>query len=267
MMINRYAVIGNPIAHSKSPRIHQLFAAQCGITLSYDRIRIARKHFSYFQSQLNVLATQGLLGCNITVPFKLDAFALANDHSPRAMAAQAVNTLMYRQNKWFGDNTDGAGLVIDLQRLVGSLSGATILIMGAGGATQGCVLPLQQAGATVMISNRTLSKAEQLANQFGITAYGLDSPVPTCDIIVNASAASLQGLALPPNPGALLPNHTVCYDMMYAAQPTPFMELCTQLGARSYDGFGMLLGQAAESFYLWHGVKPDIAPVLAAMKP
>jgi shikimate dehydrogenase len=254
-----YAVLGNPIAHSKSPMIQNMFAQATGMTslLRYERIRVPLSSFAY---TLNQLTEQGLQGCNVTVPFKLAAFEYAQYASERAKAAQATNCLKRQvDGSWLADNTDGAGLVADLHRLqggMGSLKGQRVLILGAGGAVQGSIAPLLAAGATVHIANRTAEKALALARMFDVIGHGLQEPVPPCDIIINATSGSLNSLVVPPNPGALH-RDTLAYDMMYASQPTVFMQLCQSQGARAHDGTGMLVEQAAESFYVWHGIMPD----------
>ena len=272
-----YAVIGNPIAHSKSPLIQQLFAKAAGITLRYERLRLPKGSSAGFAAQLARQAGLGLVGANVTIPFKTQAFEFAtlagNTLTQRAQDAGVVNTLKRLENgAWLADNTDGAGIVADLVRLRGSLKGAKVLLLGAGGAAQGAINPLLAAGAQVMIANRTLAKAQALVHKFSggmtaqtsaahtLTAHTLTEALPTCDIIVNATAASLQGIALAPNPGALVKT-TLAYDMMYGLKPTPFMQLCADLGAPTADGMGMLVEQAAEGFALWHGVRPPTAPI------
>jgi shikimate dehydrogenase len=264
-----YAVVGNPIAHSKSPLIHQIFAQSIGLTLHYERIRVPLRSF---ELTMNALADRGLRGSNVTIPFKLEAFTLAKTHSQRALDAQAANFLQWQDDgTWHADNTDGAGLVADLQRLrggVGSLNSARVLLLGAGGAVQGCVAPLVAAGATVHIANRTADKAHAIAEMFkarglvGVSGHALTDELPACDVIVNGTAASIQGLAVSPNVGAVrntavISAKTLAYDMMYSTTETPFMRICREQGAVTTDGFGMLIEQAAESFYLWHGVMPQ----------
>jgi shikimate dehydrogenase len=262
-----YAVLGNPIAHSKSPMIQQQFAQSLGMTLRYERVRVPLNSFAY---TLKSLAQQGLQGCNVTVPFKLAAFEAADVCSERAQTAQAVNCLKRQSDgTWLADNTDGTGLVADLKRLRGgasSLQGTRVLVLGAGGAVQGSVAPLLAAGAVVHIANRTPDKAKAVAALFGsaVTGHSLQEDMPQCDIVINGTSASLQALAVQPNPGAI-GAHTLAYDMMYAAQPTAFMRLCQAQGARTADGLGMLIEQAAESFNIWHGIMPDTLAVHQAL--
>jgi shikimate dehydrogenase len=258
-----YAVLGNPIAHSQSPKIQQLFAQSTGIKCRYERVRVPINNFT---ASFNALVQQGLQGCNVTVPFKLTAFNAVSQHTERAQLAQAVNCLARQADgSWIADNTDGTGLVADLHRLhrTGSngLKGARILILGAGGAVQGSIAPLLAAGAVIHIANRTVSKAHAIAELFGktVTAHSLDEPLSACDIVINATSGSLHGTTVQPNPGALRTKgvKTLAYDMMYAKQATPFMQWCALQGVEVADGLGMLIEQAAESFYLWHGVRPD----------
>ncbi len=262
-----YAVLGNPIAHSKSPLIQCLFAQVVGMenALRYERVRVPLNSFAY---TLEALAAQGLQGCNVTVPFKLAAFDIAQTHTDRAKTAKAVNCLKrQKDNTWLADNTDGAGLVADLNRLqggAGSLQGQRVLLLGAGGAVQGSIAPLLAAGATVHIANRTADKAVAVATLFGVSGHSLQDTLPPCDIVVNATSSSLSGLAVNPNPGALHAN-TLAYDMMYASTATAFMQLCQAQGARAHDGRGMLVEQAAESFYVWHGIMPDTHTAHEAM--
>jgi shikimate dehydrogenase len=261
--VDRYAVLGNPIAHSKSPAIHSAFAAQTGQQLSYERIEVP---LDAFAAHVGELIAAGYLGFNVTVPFKEQAFALAQRRTPRAQAAGAVNTLMPTPDGLLGDNTDGAGLVADLQRLGVQLTGARVLLLGAGGASRGVILPLREAGvAHIAICNRTADKAQALATEFGIAVQTAESTDTLYDVVINATSAGLAG-ALPPLPTGAVAVHTLAYDMLYGAQPTAFMQHCSGLGARVADGLGMLVGQAAESFALWRGVRPDAEPVLAQLR-
>jgi shikimate dehydrogenase len=263
-----YAVLGNPITHSQSPKIQQLFAQSVGIKCRYERIRVPLNNFA---GTLNSLIAQGLQGCNVTVPFKLTAFTTVNQYTERAQLAHAVNCLIRQaDHSWLADNTDGAGLVADLKRLRGThdangLNNARILILGAGGAVQGSIAPLLAAGAIIHIANRTVSQAHVIADLFNkaVTAHSLEETLPACDIVINATSASLYGKTIQPNVGALRTQglKTLAYDMMYAAKPTPFMQWCSFQGADVADGLGMLIEQAAESFYLWHGVRPDTQQV------
>jgi len=270
-MTDHYAVMGNPVAHSKSPRIHTLFAKQTGERLDYIAILVALTGFP--QAVADFLAAGGK-GLNITVPFKEQAWQLAATRSPRAELAGAVNTLVLNQDgKHYGDNTDGTGLVRDLHSNHGAeLAGRRILLVGAGGAARGVLEPLlAQKPRLLVIANRTADKAVELARHFCALGHtegcGLDDVAgQKFDIIINATAASLAG-TVPALPDDVVSGASWCYDMMYGTEPTAFMEWATQRGAsRVMDGLGMLVEQAAESFYLWRRVRPDTAPVIAALR-
>ncbi len=270
----RYAVIGNPIAHSKSPFIHARFAEQTGEPVEYSRLLAP---VDAFVPHVRAFIDAGGRGLNVTVPFKLDAHALADTLSPRAAAAGAVNTLRFDAAGIFGDNTDGFGLVRDIELNLGvPLKGARVLLLGAGGAARGVVLPiLERAPHALTIVNRTAAKADDLVAQFAqaardagcrLTGGGAQAVEPGLyDVIVNATAGSLDA-ALPECDERAFGPGTLAYDMMYGAQPTVFMQHAQKLGARAADGLGMLVEQAAESFYVWRGVRPDGAPVLAALR-
>ncbi len=270
-MADRYAVFGNPIAHSKSPQIHARFAEQAGQVLTYTAEHIEDNDFEAAVERF--LQGDGK-GLNITVPFKERAWALAQWRSERAELAGAVNTL-YRQDdgRIAGDNTDGIGLVRDLADNNGvTLNGARVLVLGAGGAVRGVLQPLLAAGvASILVANRTVARAETLAELFAedgrVQACGFDQvPAEAFDLIINGTSASLQG-ELPSVPSATVGARTACYDMMYGAEPTPFCRWASELGAAQViDGLGMLVEQAAESFRIWRGVQPDTAPVIAAMR-
>lgn len=272
----RYAVIGNPIAHSRSPQIHAMFAEQTGKPLRYDRLLAPVEGFA---EAVAAFVAEGGLGLNVTVPFKLEAYALAAGRlSSRARLAGAVNTLSWRDGAWHGCNTDGVGLVSDLLRLGVRLAGASVLLVGAGGAARGVLQPLAEAGcARIHIVNRTASKAQELATswrdggvspQTAVTGASLADAATSggWNLVVNATASGLQNTAPDLPPGLYAPG-AAAYDMMYGAQPTAFMKQAEADGAAlAADGLGMLVGQAAESFYIWHGVRPDPAPVLAALR-
>jgi shikimate dehydrogenase len=269
--IDRYAVIGNPIAHSKSPQIHQAFAEQTGQHLEYTRLL---GEPGQFDQQVQAFMARGGKGLNVTVPFKEEAWQLMDELSPRAESARAVNTIiLLADGQLRGDNTDGIGLVRDLCDNQGvKLQGARILLLGAGGAARGVLRPLLEATpAQVIIANRTASKAEQLAADLAILG-----PIEGCgfgglagrqfDLIVNATAAGLSN-KVPDIPDGLLAEDGWCYDMMYGDRPTAFMTWGKQQGAaRCMDGLGMLVEQAAEAFYLWRGVHPDTGPVIRALR-
>ncbi|MDO5071612.1 MAG: shikimate dehydrogenase [Pasteurella multocida] len=264
--MDKYAVWGNPIAQSKSPQIHQIFANQTQQQMEYVAILGDEQDF---EQQLCVFFEKGAKGCNITAPFKERAFQLADLHSERCLTAEACNTLKKLDDgRLYADNTDGAGLVSDLQRLGWLKPEQTILILGAGGATKGVLLPLLQAKQHIVLANRTLSKAEDLAQKFAqygqIQAVELDNiPVQSFDLIINATSSGLHGQTVQMNP-EILQNATALYDMQYAKQAdTPFVALCKQLGKQNVsDGFGMLVAQAAHAFHLWRGVMPEFEALL-----
>lgn len=269
--IDRYAVFGNPIKHSKSPLIHQLFARQTNQSLIYTAELAEIGQFS--QAVTDFIQHNGK-GLNVTVPFKEDAWRLATKHSKRAQRAGAVNTLKLLDNdELFGDTTDGIGLVHDLMynhQL--SLKGKTILIIGAGGAVRGVLEALlEQQPAALLIANRTAVKAKQLAQDFAdlgnINGCGLDTIGDTAfDIIINGTSASLHG-ELPALPSTIFKAGSCSYDMMYSAQATVFMQWSTDNGAAQvFDGLGMLVEQAAEAFYIWRGVKPETASVIQQIR-
>jgi len=267
----RYAVMGNPVAHSKSPRIHQMFAHQLGHQIEYTAIWVDTDGFAQAVQQFRA---EGGRGLNVTVPFKLEAFQLADQLSDRARLAGAVNTLRFESDgKIFGDNTDGAGLVHDIEiNLDIHLRGRQILVLGAGGAARGVLGPvLKHHPAKVVIANRTVAKAKELAEQF--REHG---PVEACgypelkgrhfDIVINATSASLKG-EVPPLPETLFTRGALAYDMMYGDKPTAFLDWALLHGAdRAADGLGMLVEQAAESYFLWHGVRPETKHVIAALR-
>ena len=268
--IDRYAVIGNPIAHSKSPSIHAEFAKLTGETLSYTAELVELGEVKSFIDKFSNANGKGL---NITVPFKQDAFQLATQLSERAQRAGAVNTLHIKNNIIFGDTTDGVGLLNDLTKNhQQELKNKNILIVGAGGAVRGVLEPLLlESPASLIICNRTVEKAQQLAKDFSsfgnISACGFaDLNGKQFDIIINGTSASLTG-ELPPLPENLFSENACAYDMMYAAKPTPFMQWATQQGATNcYDGLGMLVEQAAESFYIWRKKRPETQSVIEKLR-
>ncbi|KMZ13538.1 Shikimate 5-dehydrogenase I alpha [Candidatus Burkholderia humilis] len=262
---DQYAVIGNPVKHSKSPWIHAKFAEQTGEPIEYGRIL---GPLNGFADTVKAFIVSGGRGMNVTVPFKLEAHALATSLLPRVAAAGAVNTLSFDTDGIRGDNTDGVGLVRDIEANLGvSLKGARVLLLGAGGAARGVVLPIfDRAPAELAIVNRTVAKAHQLVDQFAQTASekgvkfagGDASSVERgqYDVVINATAGSLDA-ALPDCDDGAFGAGTLAYDMMYSAKPTVFMQHASALGARTADGLGMLVEQAAESFFIWRGVRPD----------
>lgn len=265
-MIEKYAVIGNPVSHSKSPLIHKLFAAQTGQDISYEAIA---SPLDGFAATIERLRSEGYRGCNITVPFKFEAFNCAAELSERARTAQAVNTLCFEGEKIIGDNTDGAGLVRDIEHNLGvTLKAKRVLLMGAGGASYGVVLPLLTAGAAITIANRTASKAVELAMKFtGTSIRGgsyEDLSEQRFDVVINATSAGLTDSAVP-LPDAIFAPGALAYDMMYGRE-TPFMAFARAQGARVADGLGMLVEQAAVAFTIWRGVRPETATVIAALR-
>lgn len=267
-MPDRYAVVGNPIAHSKSPDIHARFAAQTGQDMTYERLLAPLDGFT---DTIAAFVSQGGRGVNVTVPFKLEAHALASTLSERARAAGAVNTLSFDGVAIAGDNTDGVGLVTDIVANAGfSLTGLRVLLLGAGGAARGVLLPLLgERPLDLVIANRTAARAEELAAMFApygpVRAATFDALAGQFDLVVNATSASLAD-EVPPIPPQVFGAGTLAYDMMYGAQPTAFMRLADQEKAMTRDGLGMLVEQAAESFFIWRGVRPDTAPVHAALR-
>ncbi|MDG0802957.1 shikimate dehydrogenase [Pectobacterium polaris] len=267
--VTSFAVFGNPIAHSKSPRIHELFAAQTGITLTYQRVLAPLDNF---EQMLRQYFRDGAGGANVTAPFKERAFAEADERSECAALAGAVNTLKrLSDGRLFGDNTDGIGLLSDLQRLALVKPLDRVLLVGAGGAARGVIQPLLAYGCTVVLANRTFSKADALAKTFrdigNIHAVTLDDlQGQSFDLIINATSSGMYD-SVPNLPPELISPETCCYDMFYLPQLTPFLSWCVQQGALHYaDGLGMLVGQAAHAFELWHGVMPDVEPVIALLK-
>ncbi len=274
----RYAVVGNPVAHSLSPEIHAAFAKQTGEAIEYTRVLAPLDGF--------VATIQGFFddrgsGLSVTVPFKLEAFAYCGDRaSDRARRAGAVNVLVRRGDAIEGDNTDGVGLVTDLERIAHeydfALADARVLLIGAGGAARGVIGPLLAARPVrLTIVNRDVAKAHALVDAFDIAnqhgaqfhASAFDALDATrYDVIVNATSASLSNASLP-LPADLFAGATLAYDMMYRATPTPFMDFAARSGAAVVaDGLGMLIEQAAEAFLIWRSVRPETAPLLASLR-
>lgn len=269
--IDQYAVFGNPIKHSKSPQIHTAFAEQTGQSLHY---RAHKVEVGRFADAAGQFFKNGGKGLNITVPFKLDAFDFADELSGRARRAGAVNTLALGDDqRIYGDNTDGVGMVRDIKDNLGwDLHDRRILILGAGGAVRGILGPLLKQNPTqVMVANRTAEKAQALAELFAergqVSGGGYDAlDGRQFDLIINGTSASMSG-DLPPLPGQLLSNEGCAYDMMYGADPTPFMRWAAAETAWAVsDGLGMLVEQAAESFCIWRGVRPDTKPVIELIR-
>lgn len=271
-MIDRYCVIGNPIAHSKSPDIHAAFGAQTGQQLSYERCLAP---IDGFAATVRDLAASGYKGASVTVPFKLEAHDLATSLSPRARAAGAVNTLLLGPNGIRGDNTDGAGLVNDILRNARvAIAGKRVLMLGAGGAVRGAILPLLAEGPReLVIANRTRATADTLVARFKaetkpgqrIAACEYADVGQEFDIVINGTSASLAA-EMPPVPAAAFGPGTLAFDMMYGSKPTLFMAFAAARGATARDGLGMLVEQAAEAFSLWRGVRPATDTVLRRLR-
>ncbi len=265
--MKQFAVIGNPIAHSKSPAIHTAFAAQFDIHLSYIKLLAGKGQFSPIATGFFERGT----GANITVPFKEEALRFADELSQEARIAGAVNTLSRQGGVIKGDNTDGIGLVRDICNNHGfDFTGKKVLIIGAGGAARGVILPLAGENPTsISITNRTYAKAVALAEHFSdytsIDAIPLAELSQPFDIVINATAASLTGQHLTLS-SDIFNSGTIAYDMMYARQATPFMQFADSCGATAVDGLGMLVEQAAKSFAIWHGIMPETADVITKIR-
>jgi shikimate dehydrogenase len=270
--VEKYAVIGNPIAHSRSPAIHEAFARATGQPMTYERLLAP---LDGFLATVETFARSGGKGLNVTVPFKLQAYALAVSHSPRAKLSGAVNTLKRTADGWYGDNTDGPGVVRDITHNLGvALTARDILVLGAGGASRGIMSSvLAERPRSLTISNRTFAKAAVIAELFA--PHGPIAAVPpealagrSFDIVINATSAGLADRAPPPWPASIVSSGAFAYDMIYADAPTAFLDWAKAHGAaRTADGLGMLLEQAAESFFIWRGVRPDTALVFPLMRP
>lgn len=267
-MIDRYCVFGHPVGHSKSPVIHAAFAEQTGEALEYVAIEAPRDDFP---GAWHAFVAEGGRGANVTVPFKEEAFRLCDVLSERARRAGAVNTLILGDDgETRGDTTDGVGLVRDLVRHGVELKGARILVLGAGGAVRGVLEPLLAAAPqSLQMANRTAAKAEALANDFrdlgAIHGGGLDVVEGPYELVINGTSASLAG-DLPPLPDGLFASGATAYDMMYGAEPTVFLRWAAGQGAGTMDGLGMLVEQAAESFFQWRGKRPETRPVLEMLR-
>ncbi|MDO9074234.1 MAG: shikimate dehydrogenase [Rubrivivax sp.] len=270
---DRYAVLGNPVAHSRSPAIHAAFAQQTGQTMVYEPVLAP---LDGFEATVRGFAAAGGRGCNVTVPFKFEAFALAARRSARATLAGAANTLRFDAEGWLADNTDGVGLVRDIEQNAGvALAGRRVLLIGAGGAAAGVLGPLLAARpALVVVANRTAAKAQALvdthaawaqAHGAALQARGLDAAGAGFEVVLNASASSLQGAASPV-PASVLAPGALTVDLMYGPAAAPFLTWAIAAGAVARDGLGMLVEQAAEAFFLWRGVRPLTAPVLQALR-
>ncbi len=267
-MTDKYAVIGNPISHSKSPQIHKLFAEQTSQDISYDPI-LSPLHG--FTSTIKRLVSDGYKGCSITLPFKFEAFQISQHLSESAQASQAVNTLKFDENTIYGANTDGSGLVRDIQHNLGfTLKERRVLLMGAGGAAYGVIPTLLSAGTNLSIVNRTFNSAQRLAEHFetlgniSILKYEeLGSQAFEC--IINATSSSITN-EMPPLPNGIFSPDALAYDMMYG-RDTPFMRFAREQGADLVsDGLGMLVEQAAEAFFIWRKVRPETTPVILEIR-
>jgi shikimate dehydrogenase len=270
--IDQYLVIGNPIAHSKSPWIHAQFAAQTAQHMAYQSLLAP---IDGFAAHVHAFIRTGGKGVNVTVPFKLEAYAIATHLTARARAAGAVNTLKFEGEQILGDNTDGVGLVADIICNAGAtFQNKRILLLGAGGAARGVLMPiLLEQPSELVIANRTSEKAQQL--QVLARSHGVDTVSVSVsdwaqlsgefDIIINATSASLSD-EVPPMPKALFTSSTLAYDMMYGATPTAFLRFADTAGAQLRDGLGMLVEQAAEAFYLWRGLRPETTSVLTQLR-
>jgi shikimate dehydrogenase len=263
---DRYAVVGHPIEHSRSPLIHQLFARQTGQNITYERIDAEP---AAFETAVRGFGAAGGKGMNVTVPHKEAAFELVDELSDRAQAAGAVNTISIERGRLRGDNTDGVGFMRDLvtnhrQRV----EDRSVLVLGAGGAARGILGPLLAAKPrAIVLANRTPERARDLVAQLGAparletAAFANLAELPAFDIVINATSAGLHG-EVPPFPASLVNDKTFCYDLVYGVNETPFVHWALQAGAgQAVPGWGMLVEQAAESFFIWRGVRPDTAPV------
>lgn len=263
-MSKRFAVIGNPVSHSLSPVIHQYFARQTDIKLTYEKVKGDEV---LFEQQVSDFFIDHGKGLNITLPFKQKAFAMAQKRTTRCQLAGAANTLWLQENQLYADNTDGIGLINDLTHYL-QLKDKKILILGAGGAARGIIHPLLAINPSVLtVANRTVAKAEELKNDFPlIKCTGFDNLSGAFDLIINATSASLEGATI------FLPEHImaqkpVCYDLAYKKnEPTPFVTYARNLGCQAIDGMGMLVEQAAEAFFIWNGVRPETRPVLELLR-
>lgn len=268
--IDRYGVMGYPVSHSRSPVIHRLFALQTGQDLQYELLQVVPDKL---QSSILQFQDTGGKGLNITLPHKTEVMQLVDDVSKRAGNAGAINTLSFDADGIHGDNTDGVGLMRDLTRNLGlQLEGARILVLGAGGATRGILAPLLDAKpSSITVANRTLSRANDLVEHFSeagpLSACRFDDVAESAsfDLVINATSAGVKG-ETPPYPVSAIGPKTYCYDLSYGLTATPFSQWAAAQGAaRSVMGWGMLVEQAAESFYIWRGIRPDTAPVLKQM--
>lgn len=267
--VDRYAVIGHPISHSKSPLIHEAFAKQTRQLISYERVLAP---LDGFDVTIKALIQQGFKGVNVTVPFKFEAYALCDVHTEQAKFAGAVNTMQFTEQGILGSNTDGDGLIEDITKnLNTAIQGKRVLLLGAGGAAEGVFYPLlAQNPNKLVVANRTADKAVKMVSKslneatqaLACTYDGLQDQ--EFDVVINATSASLSNTALP-IPDTIFAKHCLAYDMMYGRE-TPFMQQAHANGAMVADGLGMLVEQAAQAFYVWRGVRPETGPVIAMMR-
>ena len=270
-MTDQYAVFGNPIGHSKSPIIQTAFARQTGQDMSYKSILAP---LDGFDDAVDAFIASGGRGANVTVPFKQEAFQLVTRLTPRAELAGAANTLIFEGDQIIGDNTDGVGLLRDITINLGyPVAGKRVLLLGAGGASRGVVGPLLDAGITALtIANRTVSRAKVVAERFAplgpVTGCGYDELAgQSFDIVINATSASLSG-SMPALPEGIFAPGSLAYKMMYGMGDTPFRIFAREQGAAVIsEGLGMLVEQAAESFFVWRGVRPEVRPVMELLQP
>ncbi len=271
--LDRYVVAGNPVAHSQSPFIHAQFAQATGEPVAYDRLLCP---LDGFVATVQAFADSGGRGCNVTVPFKVDAYRLAARRGPRAALAEAANVLRFDADGWYADNSDGVGLARDIERNAGVvLRGKRVLLVGAGGGAAGALGPLIETGPEeIVVANRSVDKAEALVRRHAELAYAhgsrlsarsLPSAGKGFDVVINATATSLQGAAIPVHSSVLSPGG-LALDMMYGPAAAGFLQWAEQHGARARDGLGMLVEQAAEAFHIWRGITPETAPVLTALR-
>jgi shikimate dehydrogenase len=272
-MTDKYAVIGNPIAHSQSPMIHAAFAKQTHQAMCYEAILAPLDGFA---ETVNQLVAQGYKGVNVTVPFKIAAFKLSTQHQPSALPAEAANTLVFRGEQRIAENTDGIGLVTDIQKnLAITLQNKRVLLIGAGGAAQGVALEIaSRMPALFVVTNRSMEKVSAMQHRLAAVTTHRLTPISLAsfgqldgqvfDVVINATSTGLSDSVLPIPDGIFTPS-TLAYDMMYGRE-TPFMAQARLAGAKVADGLGMLVEQAAAAFYLWRDVKPDTAPVIQQMR-
>lgn len=268
-MTDRYAVVGNPVAHSRSPEIHAAFARECGADIQYDRLLAP---LTAFVQTIDTFRLGGASGANVTLPFKREAFSYANECTARAKRGGSVNTLSFRDNKIIGDSTDGIGLCRDIIQNIGyPLCGAKILLIGAGGAARGAVGALLDAKPLKLtITNRTLVNAEAIAHELGVgdvvtIAAPHELSRSTFDVVIDATSSGLTG-SQSLVAATCFGKNTLAYDMMYSKGLTPFLQLAAGAGATTADGLGMLVEQAAEAFYVWRGVQPQTGEIIKRLR-